>query len=209
MVFTLLERGPSRIIKSTRGGFVTRHPRHPEIGPEYGNLFEEGFAERFRGEYMKKYIPPHVYSSLVATLEFGPLDLEATIPFYNNTHPGFPFPMPLKYMFFTPSGEPSFGTSQLAGAVFDILCRNIPDLWDVVVKARTDPYFLKQIPKMIDSIGGGLYGELLKTPYNYQDFLKALRTVIEAVGGHQQAVVANSPALNRKWQQLIRLDATI
>ncbi|MFH1652971.1 MAG: hypothetical protein ABIE74_02845 [Pseudomonadota bacterium] len=148
-----------------------------------GGIFEEGFAEYFRGKYVLEMSSPEerkLLSKNLALEEGLPLSTSLEMTFFSLDGTPFDTTCPIKYLYLTEENERK-GVIQLPAAlIFEAITKKNELFEDVLIKARSDLTYLRQLPKLFNSIGSGLYIKLRNIPDGEAGYTTGLIKTIEA-----------------------------
>lgn len=167
-----------------RTGFVVNSTEDNENGLS-GSFFEEGFADLLRGKYIKNFANQEEYLS-EAKFVSGDDAIDTRGGLDQNVHYGVGKKLfiPAKYLilFYDGSIQLKFGPSAIAAFGLETLCEANPELFQVLIRARTDIDALRQLPREINKISPDLYSQLRRLEYSSKDFLKGLMLAWHSVG---------------------------
>lgn len=174
----------------------------PQNELPWGWFLEEGWADMHRGNYFAENASEEERRKLIGVLRYGDVRMEDTIPVYNISSRRF-LPIPIKYLYLTSDGKPTFKSSSYAAYGLELLCKINPEIKDLLFEGRKSIEGLRMLAKIIDKIQPGLYRRLQMTDYTEEDFAKKLHTVISYLRDKSQAVSASTDFLRNKWTPLL------
>lgn len=174
----------------------------PQNQSSWGWFLEEGWADMHRGNYFAENTSEEERKKLIGVLRFGNIGMEDTVPVYNISLHRF-LPIPVKYLYLTPDGKPTFKTSSYAAYGLELLCRINPEIRNLLIEGRKSVEGLRKLAQTIDKIQPGLYRILQSVDYTEKDFAEKLYTVISSLKDRNQAVSASTDSLRNRWAPLI------
>lgn len=151
------------INQTPRTGFMIFKPGDLISAETRGSLFEEGYCERIRADYMASEMD----------LPYGFAREPGTFPVYGDA--------PVKYSLMREDG-PDLYPSSIAGYAVDLLCDYDPDIWPLMLEARSETAGLRSFAKHIEAIRPGLYGTLAKKAYTQEEFLEGVKIIKAVIG---------------------------
>ncbi len=163
------------------------------VGPyqeERGIFLEEGLVDMIRAKYIEKNSSPKLKTAAFSHSEKERRDPNSKLlytytPDKNSRGPHkstFTFPMPIKYLYRASRyGRLDYIPSALAGFGMELLCKKSPELFETLLRARTNVEALRQVPQILNSLSPNLYPRLRSLKYTEKDFLEGLKIILEEV----------------------------
>ncbi|HUC89822.1 MAG TPA: hypothetical protein VMR45_03395 [Patescibacteria group bacterium] len=155
-------------VHSPRVGFIEQpDPEKPAVG----KFWEEGFAERFRSEYITQQLRrPRGFSSYGVDNVDIPVD-DSMVPF------------PAKYLHKGPhKGREISRVESFAGAALDHLIERDPEIANALLRARKSNAGVEELVRRINAISPGLY-ERMRDDFNSTGtFARGYKSVLQATG---------------------------
>jgi hypothetical protein len=174
----------------------------PQNQTPWGWLLEEGWADMHRAKYFSQNALPEEKQKLIDALRYGEIGMEDTIPI-TIISTGEILPLPVKYLYVTPEGQPTTKSSAYAGYALELLCRENPALKNLLVIGRSNVEGLRELAQAFEKIRPGLYKRLQSVDYSEESFSEKLSMIIsDVVGGIDNAIIAGG-YLKNKWDRLL------
>jgi hypothetical protein len=174
----------------------------PQNQVAWGWLLEEGWADMHRANYVAQNASEEEKAKLKASLKFGEIEMEDTVPI--TTPAGVILPLPAKYLYVTPEGKPTTKSSAYAAYAIELLCKKNPDMQTLLIEGRSSVEGLRKLAQAIEIIMPGLYKKLQSSDYTEASFSEKLSTVITNVAGGLDKAVKARGSLRQTWNRLLR-----
>ena len=165
-----------------RGGFMV--PRFSENGhcSFHGDFFEEGFSGLLEAEFLERFGKERNHKMEEWFPDSASLD---HLNEYKTEDEKIKFQIPLKYLTLLKYHQTGYSSVSIQAFGVELLCKKIPELYDTMLRARTDINELRKIPKLINASSDGLYGRLAALSSEPDSAAKGLVIIVgELYGGN-------------------------
>jgi len=184
--YTVLNNAlPYEMYRSRSGLCLPQNEAVSSLGP-WGYFFEEGTAELCASLYRKTYREETQRKKILRELQRPEEWTEESLIQFGEQDKSRYF-LPVKYLLSGPDG-PVVSVSSFAGFGLELLCIKDPSLWEALILGRRKLSSLRKIPKIVNGISPGLYGQLARYGYTDDEFIDGLRRIIVTVFGGKIAV---------------------
>ena len=115
-------------------------------------------------------------------------------------------PLPIKYVFVSPEGEPQVPPSAFAGYALELLCKKDPSIKPLLTEGRSSVEGLRKLAQAIERITPGLYKRLQAGNYSPEGFgfyEKLSKVIYDVGGGIENAIIAKG-LLKDTWDEILR-----
>lgn len=164
-----------------------------------GYLFEEGWADMHRAEYIELNASPQYKQALSEAANWRDMELHETL--HITTPQKESVALPLKYCHLTPQGGLTFTVSAYAGYAMELILNKHPHLREMMREARRSVDGLRVFAREIEGIKPGLYRRIRSYYYTEDDFGEALSYVTREISDGIAAIVSDNtnPRLRQYW----------
>jgi len=167
--------------KSDGSPFLVKAEGQDPCAAWRGVFLEEAFAEMCRGEYLDAYILPETQEEIAELADMRMLTLRDKNEISFGREKGKICRIGLKYASLTQGDSISINIPSIGATALEKLCKKVPELRQCLMKARTDIESLREIPKLIEKVKPGLYGEIQKCGYSQDEFIRVQNIIKEAI----------------------------
>ncbi len=171
-IASYLRKKESHSYHNARSGFA-----FPLLARSSGFLFEEGWADLHRGNYLSKHFEDGSLDQVREAAEWGRGPNETV----SIELGGRQTPLPFKYVKVEEDGRLTSFPSVLAAYTVELLVQANPDIYPAMRESRANLEDLRDFAQEVNSLRPGLYPALRRLDYNEEDFARGLHMTLDEV----------------------------